>query len=402
MRRLPGACRTVGRTIPWVNTHLGDLALQRVPAQPKQPLRAWDAADEYVMAHLGDEPVVDGANVLLINDSFGALACGLRHLDPTLINESAAGRQAISENLAANGLEPVEVISMLDLDDDTTEPFDLVVIKVPKATAQLTDLLHRLRPHLHGDTRVLGAAMVKHLHSAALVEFESLIGPTTTSLAKKKARLVHATVDPDIEVGDNPWPARWSAEGVEVVNYGGGFSPSSLDIGTRALLENVSNFADVLADDAGRVGTIHAVDLGCGNGIIGLRMARDIAAAGHDVAIEAVDDSYLAIDATQASWELSNLKASVDTHHHHRLVEALDADSADLIVVNPPFHNDRVIGDETAWSMFTDSHRVLRPSGALVVVGNRHLAYHAKLGKIFGNCETIASTSKFVVLLARR
>jgi len=34
------------------------------------------------------------------------------------------------------------------------------------------------------------------------------------------------------------------------------------------------------------------------------------------------------------------------------------------------------------------------------VVGNRHLGYHAKLKKLFGNCETVAANRKYVILKA--
>jgi 23S rRNA (guanine1835-N2)-methyltransferase len=33
-------------------------------------------------------------------------------------------------------------------------------------------------------------------------------------------------------------------------------------------------------------------------------------------------------------------------------------------------------------------------------VGNRHLGYHTKVKKVFGNCEMITSNRKFVVLKA--
>jgi len=45
---------------------------------------------------------------------------------------------------------------------------------------------------------------------------------------------------------------------------------------------------------------------------------------------------------------------------------------------------------------------VLRRGGELRVVGNRHLGHHARLRKIFGNCETIAANRKFVLLSARQ
>jgi 16S rRNA (guanine1207-N2)-methyltransferase len=52
--------------------------------------------------------------------------------------------------------------------------------------------------------------------------------------------------------------------------------------------------------------------------------------------------------------------------------------------------------------MFADSRRSLRRGGELWVVGNRHLGYHAKLKRLFGNCEVVASNTKFVVLRAVR
>ena len=52
----------------------------------------------------------------------------------------------------------------------------------------------------------------------------------------------------------------------------------------------------------------------------------------------------------------------------------------------------------TAWSMFADSRDALRPGGSLWVIGNRHLAYHAKLKRLFGDCDVVNANSKFVVL----
>jgi 16S rRNA (guanine1207-N2)-methyltransferase len=72
------------------------------------------------------------------------------------------------------------------------------------------------------------------------------------------------------------------------------------------------------------------------------------------------------------------------------------------VVNNPPFHDDHAVGDATAWRMFRDAHRALRPGGELWVVGNRHLGHHAKLGRLFGGCTTVAANPKFVVLRAER
>ena len=74
----------------------------------------------------------------------------------------------------------------------------------------------------------------------------------------------------------------------------------------------------------------------------------------------------------------------------------------DLVLNNPPFHENHAISDATAWQMFVESRDALQPGGELWVVGNRHLGYHAKLKRLFGNCDIVASNAKFVVLRATK
>ncbi|MEX0767291.1 MAG: methyltransferase, partial [Microthrixaceae bacterium] len=121
-----------------------------------------------------------------------------------------------------------------------------------------------------------------------------------------------------------------------------------------------------------------------------------------------VDESYLAIASAKLTVQ-SNLETheqcefvvgdSMSSFHDHL---AIDPGSVDLVFVNPPFHDDHALSDATAWQMFSDSHRVLKTGGQLWVIGNRHLAYHAKLKRIFGNCDVIGSNSKFVVFRSTR
>jgi 16S rRNA G1207 methylase RsmC len=67
-----------------------------------------------------------------------------------------------------------------------------------------------------------------------------------------------------------------------------------------------------------------------------------------------------------------------------------------LILCNPPFHQQTATTDHIAWQMFKDSFRVLKKGGELRIIGNRQLAYHIKLKRIFGNEKLIASNDKFV------
>lgn len=65
-------------------------------------------------------------------------------------------------------------------------------------------------------------------------------------------------------------------------------------------------------------------------------------------------------------------------------------------------HQQHAITDHIAWQMFNDARRSLKYGGELYVVGNRHLDYFRKLKRAFGNCTTIATNNKFVILKATK
>ena len=268
-------------------------------------------------------------------------------------------------------------------------------MKVPKSQSTLEDQLHRVGPHLHAGTVLIAAAMSKHIHSSTLELIERLIGPTRTSLAVKKARLIFCEPDPSIERGSNPWPATYTLpDGQVITSHAGVFSPDRLDPGTRLLLDNLPGSDEPMA----------VIDLGCGNGIIGMILALRNPQAD----LTFVDDSYQAVASAEQTF-----RDNVGAHRSARFVvgnslldltgdEVTEPGTVDLVLCNPPFHSNHALTDATAWLMFSDTHAALRSEGELWVVGNRHLAYHAKLKRLFGNCEVIASDSKFVLLRAVR
>jgi 16S rRNA G1207 methylase RsmC len=73
---------------------------------------------------------------------------------------------------------------------------------------------------------------------------------------------------------------------------------------------------------------------------------------------------------------------------------------AQVILCNPPFHQQQILSDHIAWQMFTDAFKALHTYGELRVVANRHLGYHEKLKRLFGGAKVIASNAKFVILSA--
>ncbi|GAA2429761.1 methyltransferase [Streptomyces glaucus] len=373
-------------TTPW-----GELALARFPEDPRERLRAWDASDTYLLRHLAEREIPLSGTVVVVGDRWGALATALAAHRPVQITDSFLAQEATRANLARNGVEP-GTVRLLTTQDPPPGRIDVLLVRVPKSLALLEDQLLRLAPGVHAGTVVVGTGMVKEIHTSTLRLFERILGPTRTSLAEKKARLVLCAPEPSLERPANPWPYAYPlpdgigpVSGRTVVNHAGVFCADRLDIGTRFFLRHLP------AGLAGR----RVVDLGCGNGVVGTAVA--LADPGAEVLF--VDESFQAVASAEATWKAN----AAPGHAEFRVGDGLagvPAGSVDVVLTNPPFHSHQATTDATAWRMFTGARRALRPGGELWVVGNRHLGYHVKLRRLFGNSRLVASDPKFVVLRA--
>ncbi|HLL37565.1 MAG TPA: methyltransferase [Streptomyces sp.] len=375
-------------TTPW-----GELALTRFPEDPRERLRAWDASDAYLLRHLAARETPLTGTVVIVGDRWGALATALAEHGPTQITDSFLAQEATRVNLARAGVQP-GTVRLLTTQDAPPERIDVLLVRVPKSLALLEDQLSRLAPALHADSLVLATGMVKEIHTSTLRLFERIVGPTRTSLAEQKARLIFCTPDPSLSRPENPWPYRYAlpdgigpVSGRTVVNHAGVFCADRLDIGTRFFLGHLPETR----------GARRVVDLGCGNGVVGTAVAL----ADPQAEVLFVDESFQAVASAEATYRANG----VPGHAEFRVGDGLAgvaSDSVDIVLNNPPFHSHQATTDTTAWRMFSGARRVLRPGGELWVVGNRHLGYHVKLRRLFGNSEVVASDPKFVVLRAVR
>jgi 16S rRNA G1207 methylase RsmC len=364
------------------------LTLYRYPRQSQDPLQAWDAADEYLINTLAEAPLAQAGPVIIMNDGFGALAAYLHDHTPVWVSDSYISERATLANLAENQLDPNAITLQ-----DTLAPLPpapvLVVIKVSKYQALLEQQLLALRQVATPATRILAAGKAKDIHSSTLALFEKYLGQTRTSLAWKKARLIHCTVDDTSATPlNNPFPTVWPLEGTDMLihNHANVFSRTSLDIGARFMLDNLP------VHSARKV-----IDLGCGNGVLGLALlARDA-----DVEVTFIDESHMAVASARLNVE-HNLPDALPRARFmvNNCLDGVKVGSADRILCNPPFHQLQAITDHIAWQMFSDAHRVLPQGGELWIVGNRHLDYHNKLKRLFANAQVVASNSKFVILKA--
>ncbi|MFE9767494.1 methyltransferase [Streptomyces sp. NPDC005808] len=373
---------------PW-----GEYALARFPEDTRDQLRAWDAADTYLLRHLAESGTPLSGSVVVVGDRWGALATALSAHRPTQITDSFLAREATRANLARAGVEE-SAVPLLTTQDTPPDRIDVLVVRVPKSLGLLEDQLHRLAPGVHEGTVVVGTGMVKEIHTSTLHLFERILGPTRTSLAEKKARLIFCTPFPGIARNSNPWPYSYelpdgvgAVSGRTVINHAGVFCADRLDVGTRFLLQHMPRSR----------GPERIADLGCGNGVVGTAAAL----ANPEAEVLFVDESYQAVASARETFAANIEGTKAEFRVGDGLTDIADG-SVDLVLNNPPFHSHQATTDATAWRMFTDARRALRPGGELWVIGNRHLGYHLKLRRLFGNSELMASDAKFVVLRAVR
>ncbi|EJN38047.1 16S RNA G1207 methylase RsmC [Pseudomonas sp. GM84] len=374
--------------MPLLTTPYAELDLIRQPDQANDPLQAFDAADEYLLEQLHAQAPGAACRVLVLNDSFGALAASLEgHLQVVSSGDSHLARMALEKNLARNG-KAFDSVPFVPASEHWQGPFDRVLVRVPKTLALLEEQLIRLQGHLAPGAQVIAGAMIKHLPRAAGDLLEKYIGPVQASLALKKARLLTATLA-ERPAAVSPYPSRYRLDSpaLELVNHANVFCRDGLDIGTRAFLPHLPR----------DLGNARVADLGCGNGVLAIASALLNPQAHYTL----VDESYMAVQSAQENWQAALGQREVTVLAGDGLA-GVEKQSLDVVLCNPPFHQQQVVGDFLAWRMFQQAREALVVGGALYIVGNRHLGYHSKLARLFRGVEQVAATPKFVILKARK
>ncbi|MGL6315843.1 methyltransferase [Vibrio sp. WXL103] len=368
--------------------HEQTLTLNRYPIRSNETLQAWDAGDEYLINHIEETEAVTDKKVLILNDNFGALSCYLSDKCQVITQtDSHIATKAIEANLAQNQCTSIQMLTSVD---SLPQDVDLVLMQLPKSNRMLTWQLHQIQRYLPQGTPVIAVNKAKEIHTSTLKLFERYLGETTTSLAWKKHRLVFSSVDKSIQqqVANS---CDWQVEeyGITLRNLANVYSGESLDLGARLILKHLPD----------NLGQARVIDLGCGNGVLSVRLAQ----LNPDISLTCVDESFMAVKSAQDNLAENGLTQPAQGVANNCL-DGFEAGSADFIVCNPPFHQQQAVTDHIAWQMFCDAKHVLSKGGKLLVIGNRHLGYHNKLSRLFTKAQvkTIGSDSKFVILEATK
>jgi len=362
----------------------GTFELARYPSTPDAALLAWCAADALLLEETYRRGT-PGSGVLVVNDAYGALCVALQ--PQALWTDSALAALALRRNELTNGC--IETPVFWSTQTPPSIP-DLVVLRIPKQLQFFEYQLAQIANWLPAGATLLAAGMDKHLSPRVARMLERCIGPTHRHPGRRKARLFSAVRD------DRPVPpctgiATYHCEplGTELYGLANVFSREKLDLGTRFLLEQLHRLTPVET----------VIDLACGNGVLGL------AAVVQGLAQRLVfcDESAMAIASAQDNaYRLLPQVAHNCRFHHGDALQDYPGEAAQLILCNPPFHQEHTVDEFAGRHLLVQCSHHLLPGGYLCIVTNRHLDYVSFLKRRFQHVENFAANARFNVLLARK
>lgn len=351
-------------------------SLRRWPDLEAPELRAWDAADTLMLDEAA--PLLHPSEVSVIGDEYGALTLGALDRGTARVR---VHQDALTGELAlrANGAGAFE---HLPLAPQLVAGATLVLLRLPRSLAALDEIAALVAAHADPAVVVIAGGRVKHMSLGMNEVLGRHFGRLDVSLARQKSRLLIAR---EPVPGPLVEPRRERHGELWVVATGGVFAGTAIDIGTRALL-------DVL-DGVPEYGS--AIDLGCGTGILAAELKR----RRPDADVLATDQSAAAVASARLTMAANGLDVEVTRDD---ALSQRPAASADLVVLNPPFHTGSTVHGGLAAKLFEAAARVLRPGGELWTVWNSHLGYRAQLTSIVGPTRQVSRTPKFTVTASTR
>lgn len=253
-------------------------------------------------------------------------------------------------------------------------PYALSVVVVPRAKAEARERLAEARRRTSGPVIVDGA---KTDGVDAILKALRKVGDVGEVISKAHGKLF---VLGDADLSD--WTAAPASlpEGFETA--AGVFSADGVDPGSAALAEALPK------DLAG-----HVVDLGAGWGYL----SRAILERPGVTHLDLVEADHAALDLARrnvtderAAFHWADARTWVPEH------------KVDAVVTNPPFHTGRRTEASLGQAFIEASARMLKRSGRLWLVANRHLPYERTLQDSFDVVRQVGEQGPYKLFVAER
>ncbi|MBE4719825.1 SAM-dependent methyltransferase [Pseudarthrobacter sp. AB1] len=372
--------------------------LRRHPDVEAPNLRAWDATDRLLLdaAAARTEP---GARLAVIGDRYGALtlgalgALGVRRV--RVHEDLITGERALRNNAAELGFEaaaPGAVdatgFEQLPLGEELLSGAELVLLQMPRTLAELEEIAAAVARYAARGVVLLAGGRIKHMSLGMNAVLERHFETVQPQLARQKSRFILASGARPAEAHEwRPAVERLAELDLDVAAHGAVFAGAKLDIGTRFLLTFLPEMPEAR----------HAVDLGCGTGILAAMYARQNPAS----RVTATDRSAAAVASARATAKANSLEDRI-TALQDDAMSTFPAGSAELVLLNPPFHLGASVHAGAGIKLFEAAARVLAPGGELWTVFNRHLQYLPALERLVGPTTVKGGNPKFTVAVSTR
>jgi len=355
-----------------MNIQNNNYRIERHDLSKDKSLRAWSAADEYLLEAFAAVKKT-AKNLALYNDRFGYLACHLNDLSPTVVVTHRSQEKAISTNFQNNGLKQPHLATPLSHLESRA---DFVLMKVPKSLGLFQLFLEQIAENSTKDVTVICAFMTRHFSPKLIQIAEQYFDDVTQSKAQKKARLLVLSIKKARSKGEILTSLKYKEQSYQ--QYLGVFSADHIDYATQFFLEHVEL----------NKGDQRILDLASGNGIIGNEIHKELPQA----EVRLLDDACLAVSSAKL-----NVRGDRIHHHYNNNMSDFESDYFDLIVSNPPFHFEYEVNINIPINLFKECWRCLKKGGVLQMVTSQHLNYKTHLEPLFADVHILAEDKKFVV-----
>ncbi|MGI6877668.1 class I SAM-dependent methyltransferase [Microbacterium sp. gxy059] len=363
--------------------------LRRRPDVEAHDLVAADASDRLALVE-AERVAGPIREATVIGDRYGAIALSILAADETACvrvhQDPITGEQALRRNAAELGISLDGRLTHHPLDAGLADGAGLVILQLPRGLDALDEIAQTVAASAAEDARLVAVGRVKHMTLAMNDVLARRFREVRASRGVGKSRALHAT---GAVRGPVTWPReeRHDDVGLVIRAHGAAFAGTSLDLGARLMIGTIPQMPDAE----------YAIDLGCGTGALGVSYAL----ARHGSRVRASDRSAAAVLSARATAEANGVSDRVEVERRDALSAQPDA-SADLVLLNPPFHSGSAVTTAIAPRLFADAARVLRPGGELWTVWNSHLRYRPQLERIVGPTRQVARDRTFTVTASAR
>ncbi len=352
---------------------------------PKEP--KLKPADELLLNWAeAQSPKLEKESITLYHDRQGILCTCVRAHKKHFVSNNFLHQKRMSANLDQNGIAEAPNI------DDVLAPrqngTEINLLHVPKSIELFELYLRHVAQTATAKTKIACAFQTRYFTPRILEVAAKYATSATQSRAYKKARLLmlegfHKAAPPE------PPVVETNFEGAAYQQYPGVFSANHIDYATQFLLNEWAT-NDALAE---LPAPNQILDPGCGNGIIGDYLLGRYPNA-H---LTAYDVSRVATASTKMNLAAHGYAERAKVLLAGALTEITTPEHFDLIVTNPPFHDEFQTDISVSTDLFLAASDRLNAGGHLVVVANRHLNYATHLRRYFDEVLVVAENEKFVI-----